>query len=86
MSNPTHHDLLIRGGTVIDGTKAPRFEADVAISGGRIAAIGRLEGHTADQVLDATGRIVAPGFIDSHTHDDQAVLSRRRCRSRFPKA
>jgi N-acyl-D-amino-acid deacylase len=70
-----HYDLLIRGGTVIDGTKAPRFDADVGIAGGRIAAIGQLAGHTADRTLDATGRIVAPGFIDSHTHDDQAVLS-----------
>ena len=70
-----HYDLLIRGGTVIDGTKAPRFDADVGIVSGRIAAIGKLAGHTADQTLDATGRIVAPGFIDSHTHDDQAVLS-----------
>ena len=72
---PTHYDLLIRGGTVIDGTKAPRFDADIGILNGRIAAIGQLAGHTADQTLDATGRIVAPGFIDSHTHDDQAVLS-----------
>jgi N-acyl-D-amino-acid deacylase len=71
----THHDLLIRGGTVIDGTKAPRYEADIAIRDGRITAIGDLSGASADRVLDATGRIVAPGFIDSHTHDDQAVLS-----------
>jgi len=71
----THHDLLIRGGTVIDGTKAPRFDADVAIRGGRIAAIGDLAGDSAERVLEAEGRIVAPGFIDSHTHDDQAVLS-----------
>lgn len=71
----THHDLLIRGGAVIDGTKAPRFDADVAIRGGRIAAIGDLAGDSAERVLDASGRIVAPGFIDSHTHDDQAVLS-----------
>ena len=70
-----HHDLLIRGGTVIDGTKAPRFDADGAIRGGRIAAIGDLAGATAERVIDAGGRIVAPGFIDSHTHDDQAVLS-----------
>ena len=70
-----HFDLLIRGGTVIDGTKAPRFDADVGISDGRIAAIGDLSHATADRVLDAKGRIVAPGFIDSHTHDDQAVLS-----------
>ncbi len=71
----THYDLLITGGTVIDGTKAPRFTADVGVVDGRIAAVGDLAGHTADSVLDATGRIVAPGFIDSHTHDDQAVLS-----------
>jgi N-acyl-D-amino-acid deacylase len=73
--NDTHHDLLIRGGTVIDGTKAPRFDADIAIRDGRIVAIGDLTHHTAERVLDAAGRIVAPGFIDSHTHDDQAVLS-----------
>ncbi|HSV54913.1 MAG TPA: D-aminoacylase [Burkholderiaceae bacterium] len=68
-------DLLIRGGTVIDGSKAPRFDADVGIRAGRIAAIGKLAGHAAAATLDASGRIVAPGFIDSHTHDDQAVLS-----------
>ena len=74
-NSPVHFDLLIRGGTVIDGTKAPRFDADVGIKVGRIAAIGDLGVHTATQILDATGLIVAPGFIDSHTHDDQAVLS-----------
>ena len=68
-------DLLVRGGTVIDGTRAARFDADVGIRGERIAAIGDLAGRTARQTLDATGRIVAPGFIDSHTHDDQALLS-----------
>jgi N-acyl-D-amino-acid deacylase len=71
----THHDLLIRGGTVIDGTRAPRHDADIGIRDGRIVAIGDLAHATADRVLDAGGRIVAPGFIDSHTHDDQAVLS-----------
>jgi N-acyl-D-amino-acid deacylase len=72
---PPHFDLLIRGGTVIDGSKAPRFDADVGIVNGRIAAIGDLAHATANKTLDAAGRIVAPGFIDSHTHDDQAVLS-----------
>jgi len=74
-ASPTHFDLLIRGGTVIDGSKAPRYEADIGVIAGRIAAIGALAGHTAERTLDATGRIVAPGFIDAHTHDDQAVLS-----------
>ena len=75
MSDIPHYDLLIRGGTVIDGSKAPRFDADVGVIAGRIAAIGDLAGHSADRTLEAAGRIVAPGFIDSHTHDDQAVLS-----------
>lgn len=73
--NEKRVDLIIRGGTVIDGTKAPRFDADVAIHQGRIVAIGDLAGYSANQTLDATGRIVAPGFIDSHTHDDMAVIS-----------
>lgn len=68
-------DLIIRGGTVIDGTRAPRFDADVGISKGKIVAIGDLSQRQAGQVLHARGRIVAPGFIDSHTHDDQALLS-----------
>ena len=69
------HDLIIRGGTVIDGTRAPRFDADVAVTGGRITAIGDLQDHRAHQTLDAQGLIVSPGFIDSHTHDDQALLA-----------
>ncbi|HEX5091965.1 MAG TPA: D-aminoacylase [Burkholderiales bacterium] len=68
-------ELLVRGGTVIDGTRAPRFAADVGVSGGRIAAVGRLAGARADEVIDAAGRIVAPGFIDAHTHDDRLLLS-----------
>jgi N-acyl-D-amino-acid deacylase len=74
-TSSTHYELLIHAGTVIDGTKAPRFDADVGVRGGRIVAIGDLERHTADQVINANGRIIAPGFIDSHTHDDKAVLT-----------
>ncbi|MCW5321140.1 D-aminoacylase [Verminephrobacter aporrectodeae subsp. tuberculatae] len=73
--DPSAFDLLIRGGDVIDGTRAPRFAADVGIRAGRIAEIGDLSARAAHQVLDASGRIVAPGFIDAHTHDDQALLS-----------
>ncbi len=73
MNPDHHHDLLLTGGTVIDGTRAPRRRADVAIRQGRISAIGDLAMHQADRVIDATGGIVAPGFIDAHTHDDQAL-------------
>ncbi len=67
--------LLLRGGTVIDGTGAQRFVADVRIEGERIVAVGTNLAEEGTHVLDATGKIVAPGFIDVHTHDDQVVLS-----------
>jgi N-acyl-D-amino-acid deacylase len=58
-------DIVIRGGTVVDGTGAPGHPADVAITGGRISAIGPdLRGR---RVLDASGQVVSPGFIDIHT-------------------
>lgn len=63
-------DILIRGGEVVDGTGAPARAADVAIRGGRIAAIEENYAGTAETVIDAEGRIVAPGFIDIHTHSD----------------
>lgn len=63
-------DVLIRGGTVIDGTGASRFRADLGIVGDRIAAIGEIDSTEARLVIDATGRIVAPGFIDVHNHSD----------------
>lgn len=66
---PGSFDLLIRGGTVVDGTGAPRFRADVAITGDRIAQVApTIEAASARQVFDATGLIVAPGFIDHHAH------------------
>jgi len=68
-------DLLVVGGTVIDGTGAARHRADVAISGDRIAAIGDLSAMQAAERIQADGLVVAPGFIDAHTHDDRAVLS-----------
>ena len=68
-------DLLIRNGTVVDGTRAPRYDADVAVSGDRIAGIGDLAGARSALEIDAAGKIVAPGFIDAHTHDDRLMLS-----------
>ncbi len=62
--------LLLRGGTVIDGTGAPRFNADVAVDGDRIAAVGPNLTGEATRVIDATGLVVAPGFIDAHSHSD----------------
>jgi N-acyl-D-amino-acid deacylase len=67
-------DLLIRGGTVIDGTGAPRRRADVGVRGARIAAVGDLGDANAHETIDASGKIVAPGFIDSHAHDDAALI------------
>lgn len=65
-------DLVIRGGTVVDGSGKDRFTADVGIAGGRIVEIGRIS-TVADRTIDADGLIVSPGFIDGHTHMDAQV-------------
>jgi len=72
---PATPDLLIRGGSVADGTGGPLFRADVAITDGRISEIGPdLEVPSGTRVLEADGHVVAPGFIDIHTHYDAQVF------------
>ncbi len=63
------HDLVIRGGTIVDGTGAKPFQGDVAIDGGLISAIGKVDAPGREEI-DATGKIVTPGFVDVHTHYD----------------
>lgn len=72
--NHTRFDAIIKGGTVIDGTRFPRFRADIGIAGGRIIRIGNLDGFEADEIFDASGMIVAPGHIDLHTHYDAQIF------------
>jgi len=65
-------DLLIRNGTIVDGSGAARYEGDVAVQDGRVVEIGRIRSG-AERVIDADGLIVAPGFVDGHTHMDAQV-------------
>jgi N-acyl-D-aspartate/D-glutamate deacylase len=66
------YDLLIKNGTIVDGLRIPAFRGDLAIRGGKIVAMGNVQG-SATRVLDASGCIVAPGFMDIHTHYDAAL-------------
>src|SRR5262245_41635875 len=65
-------DLVIRGGTVVDGSGRPAYGADVAIEGDRIAGIGKFDGRASEEI-DARGKIVTPGFVDIHTHLDAQI-------------
>jgi N-acyl-D-amino-acid deacylase len=66
-------DTVIKNGTIVDGTRVPRYKADIGIKNGKIAQVGRLNGNEGKKVLDANGLIVAPGFIDLHTHYDAQI-------------
>ena len=73
MSGP--YDLLIRGATVVDGSGAPRYAADIGVRADRIVDIAPLAQARADLEIDGTSKVAAPGFIDAHTHDDRLLLS-----------
>ncbi len=68
-------DLILRGGTVVDGSGAAPRVADVGIRDGRIERIGDLDGASAEETLDVSGLIVAPGFIDVHSHADEGLVT-----------
>jgi N-acyl-D-aspartate/D-glutamate deacylase len=71
------YDLVIRGGTVVDGTGSAPFDADVGVKDGRIASVGKIAGSGAEEI-DARGQLVTPGFVDIHTHyDGQATWDER---------
>ena len=76
MADPNTFDIVFCGGELIDGSGAARVQADLAILGERIAAIGKLGAVRAKQRIDISGKVLCPGFIDVHTHDDRACIDR----------
>ncbi|MGE5352981.1 MAG: N-acyl-D-amino-acid deacylase family protein, partial [Acidobacteriota bacterium] len=76
-------DLIIKNGSIIDGTGRKEFKADIGIRNGRIASIGKLGHATADKIIDAKGLKVSPGFIDIHSHTDISLLVNPRAESKI---
>ncbi len=78
---PPSYDLVIQGGTLVDGSGGRAWQADVAVQGDRIAAIGDLSSASRKRTIDAKGLVVAPGFIDMHNHSDDSLLDEPKCES-----
>jgi N-acyl-D-amino-acid deacylase len=74
-STAPSYDVIIRGGTIVDGSGSPGVVGDVAIQGETIAAVGSLAGATAQAVVDATGLVVAPGFINMLSHSERSLIA-----------
>lgn len=74
--------MIVYGGLIVDGSGQPPFKADVGISGGKIAELGRLDPDNAPEVINASGHTVAPGFIDIHSHSDFVLLANPRAESK----
>jgi N-acyl-D-amino-acid deacylase len=76
-------DILVQNGLLVDGTGNPWFKADVGISNGKIAEIGKLKNAKAERVVNVKGLVVSPGFIDIHTHSDLTLLINPRAESKI---
>ena len=72
---PAETTVILKGGTVVDGTGAPARKADLAFRGERIVAVGEIEPKPGDRVIDVSGLVVAPGFIDLHNHSDAPIVN-----------
>jgi N-acyl-D-amino-acid deacylase len=73
--SPANVDVLLQGGTIIDGTGGPPYDGDVAIAHGQIIAVGKTQIKSANKMINCKGLIIAPGFIDLHNHSDYTILS-----------
>jgi N-acyl-D-amino-acid deacylase len=75
-ASENHYHILIKNGTIVDGTGQPSFISDIGISGGKIVKIGSIKASEATEIIDAQGLIVTPGFIDVHTHCDRGIADK----------